>query len=214
MLPSLAAWSLHLQFEFGHSITATIMHSLLSSPPPKQLRTTSSLSTAFPSPSASFPPILVASSSTTLSERFRRAVIEDNLPLAKRLAAKAISISGGLSAGTTRRPSLVAGALGHGTSTASVAKKSALPSAPTLMLFPHAVSYSKAGHRAAVAQHAAASEPFDVRNVSAAAPAGSEERKTSLTIAVEHGASIEMVAWLLDMGHESEEPSRVSCPRS
>ncbi|CAD6902366.1 unnamed protein product [Tilletia laevis] len=67
--------------------------------------------------------------------------------------------------------------------------------------------YLTPSERAGRAQRAALDVPFTIRNVDLTSPAGSEGRKASLILALEHGTGVEMVEWLLQMGHEAEGPS-------
>ncbi|KAK0554212.1 hypothetical protein OC845_000831 [Tilletia horrida] len=72
---------------------------------------------------------------------------------------------------------------------------------------PSVRKYIPPSERAMRAQKAALDAPFTVQNVDPTSPPDSEGRKPSLILAIEHGTSIEMIAWLLEMQHEAGGPS-------
>ncbi|KAK0565183.1 Target of rapamycin complex 2 subunit avo2 [Tilletia horrida] len=68
--------------------------------------------------------------------------------------------------------------------------------------------YLPPSERAALTQRAALLEaPFSIQNVDWTSGGGAEGRKASLVLAIERGTRVEMVAWLLEMGHEADGPS-------
>lgn len=145
-------------------------------------------------------------SRTTLSQRFQKAIEQNDLELAQRIATRAFGLQ------THRRPS---------------AYKALEPPGVTSPV------PSKAALRAARAQRPSSTNPFDIRNVepvcdtaqasrqhhhhhhwkySLAAPEPSSFRagtctESSLILAIKSHADIEMVQWLLEMGHEHRGPS-------
>ncbi|KAE8257149.1 hypothetical protein A4X13_0g2549 [Tilletia indica] len=100
------------------------------------------------------------------------------------------------------------------TPTSIPAQRNKLPDCP---LLPPMIRYTRQdptvrpyvtpSERATRAQRAALDVPFTIRNVDLTSPAGSEGRKSSLILALEHGTGVEMVEWLLEMGHEEDGPS-------
>ncbi|KAN0065915.1 hypothetical protein ACQY0O_001048 [Thecaphora frezii] len=146
------------------------------------------------------PTVIVApppSSQTTLSQRFRRAIKQGDLELAKRVAAKALELQQ------------------HHRSSAYKAFD------PVGFASPHP---PKAALRAANAQRPSSTQPFDVRNVQhtdleakrAKLPNRSyslganypdppnDDAESSLVLAIKHHADIELIRWLIDMGHEQK----------
>ena len=168
--------------------------------------------------------------STSLAQRFRRAIMKNNLPLAKQVAAKAIALnqapvasqpraSSSIHLQDSRRPS--SHTLRYGDAQASEEADMATSNIPKTFLPLHLLVRAKylpetttetelpVRQRALLRQKALAAGPFDIRNLDHNAPLGSTERKSSLTLAIESGADADMIQWLLDMGHEAEEPTRV-----
>lgn len=156
---------------------------------------TSSASPAVPGPSAL--------SRTTLSQRFRRAIHQGDLVAAQRIAARAFELQS-----SDRLPS-------HDTHGDAGNNGSSWP--------------TKASLRAAQAQRCSSEHPFDVRNVELVpdrigVPKHHHHRKytlaihdepasdhlssadPSLVIAIRSNADVELVRWLIEMGHEHETP--------
>lgn len=139
---------------------------------------------------------------TTLSQRFRRAIQQGDLPSAQRIAARAFELQ------FLPRPSP------YDTYEAT-SETSPLP--------------LKASLRAAEAQRPSSSHPFDVRNigpVSDRSPTHTkhhhhhrkyslaihhdphpDESDPSLILAIKHNADVELIRWLIEMGHEQRSPS-------
>lgn len=147
---------------------------------------------------------------TTLSQRFRRAVQQGDLPAAQRIAARAFELQ------FLPRPNAQHDAYGSSDEQIS-------PYAPP-----------KAALRAAKAQRPSSAHPFDVRNVEPVparsnhtkhhhhrkytlaihdeplhdnSSSGSSSTDPSLVIAIKSNADVELVRWLIEMGHEQKGPS-------
>ncbi|SNX85263.1 related to HOS4 - subunit of the Set3 complex [Melanopsichium pennsylvanicum] len=151
-------------------------------------------------------PGLSALSRTTLSQRFRRAIQQGDLASAQRIAARAFELQ-----------SLPCPAAHHGIEYLNQ------PNAGPL----------KASLRAADAQRPSSAHPFDMRNVESVpervgltkhhhhrkytlaihdesltdtySPTSSTD--PSLVIAIKSNADVELVRWLIEMGHEQKGPS-------
>ncbi|KDN44949.1 hypothetical protein K437DRAFT_256814 [Tilletiaria anomala UBC 951] len=172
-----------------------------------------------------------ASSSTSLSQRFRRAVLKNDLLLAKRIASKAIALSTSTALEAeqqqqhwldrqfdleTRRPSThtVRALPSSASGTISPSGKESQPprrsplKLPVLTLQEAKQADVPVRERALLRHKALAQQPFDIKNIDHTAAAGSFDAKCSLALAIESGADIELIQWLLDMGHEAEELSR------
>ncbi|KAJ1033865.1 hypothetical protein NDA16_000073 [Ustilago loliicola] len=151
-------------------------------------------------------------SKNTLSQRFRRAVQQGDLPAAQRIAARAFELQ------FLPRP-----AAEHDTYGSSDEQTS--PYAP------------KAALRAAEAQRPSSAHPFDVRNVepiserinhtkhhhhrkytlaihdepindvNGSSSSSSSSADPSLLIAIKSNADVELIRWLIEMGHEQKGPS-------
>lgn len=133
-------------------------------------------------------------SKTTLGQRFRRAIQQGDLAAAQRIAARAFELQ-------SRSSSLL-----H-------------------------ISTPTAALRAADAQRPSSSHPFDVRNIEADAHTDSQPKHhhhhrkytlavhhdphkdsridsdPSLIVAIKSNADVELVRWLIEMGHERQYPS-------
>ena len=142
-----------------------------------------------------------ASSKTTLSQRFRRAIKQGDLELAKRISSKAIDLQ------QHRRPS---------------AYKALEP--PGL----NSPNPPKAALRAAIAQRPSSSQPFDIRNIEKVETdlkkpkifsrpyslginydeLAEDDSESSLVLAIKNHADVELIRWLIEMGHERKGPSK------
>lgn len=145
------------------------------------------------------------SSRTTLSQRFRRAIQQGDLAAAQRIAARAFDLQ--FLPQSEEQDAF--GALGDG----SISRA------------------SRAALRAAQAQRPSSAHPFDIRNVADApervgltknhhhrkytlavhdeslAQHAVDDADPSLLVAIRHNADVEMIRWLIEMGHEQHIPS-------
>ncbi|GAC74228.1 FOG: Ankyrin repeat [Moesziomyces antarcticus T-34] len=169
------------------------------------LSTSSRLKTNLPGPHAASIPIPGPSaiSRTTLSQRFRRAIQQSDLAAAQRVAARAFELQ------LLPRPF-------DDTSSELANRSSPQP--------------SRAALRAAEAQRPSSSHPFDVRNVEPSAERNgiarhhhhrkytlaiheepradaSSESEPSIVVAIKNNADVELIRWLIEMGHEQKAPS-------
>ncbi|KAJ9473888.1 Indoleamine 2,3-dioxygenase [Pseudozyma hubeiensis] len=146
------------------------------------------------------------SSRTTLSQRFRRAIQQGDLAAAQRIATRAFDLQ---FLPQSEDQDDAYGALGEGST--SRAPRAAL--------------------RAAQAQRPSSAHPFDIRNVADApervglakhhhhrkytlavhdeslAQHAIDDADPSLLVAIRHNADVEMIRWLIEMGHEQQTPS-------
>ncbi|SAM84435.1 related to HOS4-subunit of the Set3 complex [Ustilago bromivora] len=144
---------------------------------------------------------------TTLSQRFRRAIQQGDLPAAQRISARAFELQ-----------FLPGPAIQHNTYPSSDDQTS--PYSPP-----------KAALRAAETQRPSSAHPFDVRNVEPISErinhtkhhhhrkytlaihdeplndSSSSSADPSLIIAIKSNADVELVRWLIEMGHEQKGPS-------
>lgn len=139
---------------------------------------------------------------SSLSERFRRAVLFDDLASAKTIAQRALAetcndahpfdIRNQTILRSFTQPHQISPSVGQSNS-ATASNKSSILAIPSSNMSP---ALSESQH------HFAKQSRVRERNRQAG------RCKSSLALAIENGASIEMIQWLLDMGHERGQYSR------
>ncbi len=166
-----------------------------------------------------------STTSTSLAQRFRRAISSNDLEQTKRIASKALALAETFSQGDgqaalgltldSRRPSVRTIRDSQPLSLAATHQpklKLPLDVLVKAKCLPETTKTSElpVRQRALLRQKALAQGPFDIRNIDPDAPPWSDAHKSSLTLAIETKAGLEVIEWLLDMGHEVEGPTRVS----